>query len=45
MRVENTVGKVGFRLSPDEALRVATLLMQLSKELINKKRGLWQQEE
>ena len=41
VRIENTIGKVGFRLSPDESLRVAALLMQLSKELINKKRALW----
>ena len=41
VRIENTAGKVGFRLSPDEALRVSTVLLQLSKELIQKKRALW----
>jgi len=45
LRLTNTVGTVGFRLSPDEALRVSSLLSQLSKELINKKRALWQQED
>jgi hypothetical protein len=45
VRIQNTVGIVGFRLSPDEALRVSSLLGQLSKELINKKRALWQQED
>jgi len=45
LRIANTIGTVGFRLSPDEALRVSSLLCQLSKELINKKRVLWQQED
>lgn len=45
LRIANTIGTVGFRLSPDEALRVSSLLCQLSKELINKKRALWQQED
>ena len=45
LRIANTIGTVGFRLSPDEALRVSSLLAQLAKELINKKRQLWQQED
>jgi len=45
LRIANTIGTVGFRLSPDEALRVSSLLCQLSKELINKKRALWQQDD
>lgn len=45
LRIANTIGTVGFRLSPDEALRVSAELCQLSKEMLNKKRALWQQED
>lgn len=45
MRILNGVGTVGFKLSPDEALRVGTLLLTVGKELLLKKRNLWQQHE
>ncbi|MFH1199903.1 MAG: hypothetical protein V1708_02440 [Candidatus Micrarchaeota archaeon] len=41
LRVINGVGTIGFRLSPDEALRIATHLLQLAKEQMQKKRRLW----
>ncbi len=43
VRVCNTVGSIGFRLSPDEALRLGTLLMALAREQLLAKRVLWQQ--
>lgn len=45
VRILNGVGTVGFRLNPDEALRVGTMLLTLGKELVVKKRVLWQQHE
>lgn len=43
LRLVNGIGSIGFRLNPDEALRLSTLLLSVAKEQINKKRGLWQQ--
>jgi len=43
VRINNSVGQVGFRLSPDEALRLSTQLLAVSKELLNKKRLLWKE--
>lgn len=45
MRIMNGAGTLGFKLNPDEALRVGTLLLTLGKELVVKKRTLWQQHE
>ena len=45
VRLANTVGSVGFRLNPGEALQLGTLLMALAKEQLLKKRVLWQQME
>ncbi|MBI5229469.1 hypothetical protein HY991_05120 [Candidatus Micrarchaeota archaeon] len=42
LRLVNGIGAIGFRLNPDEALRLGTLLLSIAKEQINKKRGLWQ---
>ncbi len=41
VRLVNTVGSQAIKLSPDEALRVSTQLLSISKELLNKKRNLW----
>lgn len=41
LRLMNTVGTVAFRMSPEESLRIGTILLALSKELIDKKRHLW----
>jgi hypothetical protein len=43
VRLNNSVGNVGFRMSPDEALRFSTVLQSVARELLLKKRGLWQQ--
>jgi len=43
LRLTNGIGTVGFRLNPDEALRLGTLL--LAREQLLKKRVLWQQME
>ena len=45
IRLANTVGTVGFRLNPDESLRLGTLLLALAREALLKKRSLWQQVE
>lgn len=42
LRILNTTGQVGIKLSPDEALRVSTQLLAVSKEILNQKRRLWQ---
>ncbi len=41
VRIINGGGAIGFRLSPDEALRVGTHLLQLAKEQLQRKRKLW----
>lgn len=41
LRLMNGVGTLGFKLSPDEALRLGTHLLQLAKEQLQKKRKLW----
>lgn len=45
LRVMNTVGQVGIKLSPDEALRVSSQLMCISRELLNQKRKMWRERE
>ena len=42
LRLVNGIGSIGFKLNPDEALRLSTLLLTIAKEQINKKRSLWQ---
>ena len=41
LRLMNGIGTLGFKLSPDEALRLGTHLLQLAKEQLQKKRKLW----
>ncbi len=41
VRILNGVGTIGFKLSPDEALRLGTHLLQLAKEQLQRKRKLW----
>lgn len=43
IRIANGVGAIGFRLNPDEALRLSALLQATARELLLKKRVLWQQ--
>jgi len=45
VRILNTVSQQAIRLSPDEALRISTQLLSVSKELLNQKRKLWQSHE
>ena len=45
VRILNTVSQQAIRLSPDEALRISTQLLAVSKELLNQKRKLWQAHE
>ncbi|MFH1106862.1 MAG: hypothetical protein V1787_03115 [Candidatus Micrarchaeota archaeon] len=45
VRILNGVGTIGFKLSPDEALRVGTHLLQLSKEHLQRKRKLWNEKD
>ncbi len=45
VRLMNTVGNQAIKLSPDEALRMSTQLLQVAKELLNQKRALWAQHE
>ncbi|MFA5108704.1 MAG: hypothetical protein WC492_04195 [Candidatus Micrarchaeia archaeon] len=42
VRIANTTGQAAIKLSPDEALRLSTQLLAVSKELLNQKRRLWQ---
>lgn len=42
VRLINTVSSQAIKLSPDEGLRIGTLLMTISRELIDKKRKMWQ---
>ncbi len=41
LRIMNTVGVIGFRLSCEESLKLSLLLSTLAKELIQKKRVLY----
>ncbi len=41
LRIINTIGTVAIKLSPDEALKLSTQLLGIAKELLNKKRRLW----
>ncbi|MBI3588516.1 hypothetical protein HY995_05890 [Candidatus Micrarchaeota archaeon] len=43
LRITNSIGAMSFRLSPDEALRLSTLLNASARDLLLKKRVLWQQ--
>lgn len=43
VRLLNTVSQQAIKLSPDEALRISTQLLQVAKELLNEKRTLWNQ--
>ncbi|MCX6778359.1 MAG: hypothetical protein NT157_05760 [Candidatus Micrarchaeota archaeon] len=45
VRLINTVSNQCIKLSPDEALRISTQLLQVAKELLNEKRVLWHQHE
>lgn len=45
VRILNSVSQQAIRLSPDEALRISTQLLSVSKELLNQKRRLWQNHE
>ena len=44
-RILNSVSQQSIRLSPDEALRISTQLLSISKELIGQKRQLWHSHE
>lgn len=41
VRLVNTVSSQAIKLSPEEALKVSTLLMSISRELMDKKREMW----
>jgi len=41
VRLVNTVSQQSIRLSPDEALRLSTQLLQVAKELLEQKRSMW----
>gem|GEM_PF-440490 len=45
VRVMNTVGQAAIKLSPDEALRMSSQLVSISKEMLNKKRKMWRERE
>lgn len=45
LRIINTVGQVAIKLSPDEALRVSSQLVSISKDLLNTKRKMWRERE
>jgi hypothetical protein len=45
LRILNTVSQQAIRLSPDEALRISTQLLAVSKDLLQQKRRLWQSHE
>lgn len=45
LRILNTVSQQAIRLSPDEALRISTQLLSVSKDLLQQKRRLWQSHE
>ena len=41
LRIVNTVGALGIKLSPEEALRISTQLAGIARELMYAKRQLW----
>lgn len=43
VRLTNSVSQQAIKLSPDEALRMSTQLLQVAKEMLNRKRVLWQE--
>ena len=45
VRLMNSVAQQAIKLSPDEALRMSTQLLQVAKELLNQKRALWKRAE
>jgi len=45
MRILNSVSQQAMRLSPDEALRLSTQLLAVSKDLLQQKRKMWQSHE
>ncbi|MFH1257572.1 MAG: hypothetical protein ABIG96_05680 [Candidatus Micrarchaeota archaeon] len=45
LRMMNGIGTIGFKMSPDEALRLGTHLLNLAKEELQMKRKLWNQRE
>jgi len=45
VRIMNSSSQQAMKLSPDEALRLSTQLVQLAKELMNAKRSLWHEHE
>ena len=45
VRILNTLSQQSIRLSPDEALRISTQLMAISRDLLQQKRKMWQSHE
>jgi len=45
VRIMNSSSQQAIKLSPDEALRLSTQLVQVAKELMNAKRSLWHEHE
>ncbi len=45
LRMMNGIGTIGFKLSPDEALRLGTHLLNMGKEQLAMKRKLWNNRE
>lgn len=41
LRIMNGIGAIGFKCSPDEALKLSTQLLTVAKEQLQKKRRLW----
>ena len=42
IRLTNTVGAIGFKLNPAEALQLSMSLINLAREQMQSKRSLWQ---
>ena len=42
IRLTNTVGAIGFKLNPAEALQLSMSLTNLAREQMQSKRSLWQ---
>lgn len=45
LRIMNTVSAPAIKLSPSEALQVSTQLLAVAKDLLNRKRKMWQSHE
>ena len=45
VRLMNSASQQAIKLSPDEALRLSTQLLQVAKELLNQKRAMWHEHE